>query len=144
MCWDAAASFPADTRSPGAARRFCTDQVSALLVDGPERGLLLDDLRLIVSELVTNTLNAGGTSALVTLSWHRHQLRVAVADDAPGVPILRAPAGDDTHGRGLAITQSLSSGWGFYTTRLPASPVKQVWAELSVAPSLTEALNCSR
>jgi anti-sigma regulatory factor (Ser/Thr protein kinase) len=115
-----------------------------LLADQPERGELLGDVTVIISELVTNAVNAGATSALVTLDWHRHQLRLVVADDAPGVPALQAPTRDETHGRGLAITQSLSTVWGVEPPSRGYHVGKQVWAELRVAPVLTTTLLCHR
>lgn len=144
MCWDAARRFPADTRSPGEARRFCAQALSAILADRPERRELLDDVTLIVTELITNSINAGATTALVTLNWHREQLRVTVGDDAPGAPTLQYPSPNETHGRGLAITQSLSTAWGVELTRLDNLPAKAVWAELGVAPALSESVQCNR
>lgn len=143
MCWDARRHFAAETRSPAAARRFCTQRLSEMLTDRPERAALLDDLALVVTELVTNSLNAGASATTVRLSWHRHQLRLAVEDDAPGIPMLRSAASDDSHGRGLAITESLSLAWGVQST--PAVQVgKRVWADFAVAPTLTTALPCTR
>jgi anti-sigma regulatory factor (Ser/Thr protein kinase) len=143
MCWDAARRFPADTRSPREARHFCTEALSALLADRPERSELVDDVTLIVTELLTNSINAGADSALVTLNWHRDQLRVTVGDDAPGAPALQCASPNETHGRGLAITQSLSTAWGVETTHANRTG-KAVWAELSVAPTLTDTRRCSR
>jgi hypothetical protein len=143
MCWDAARRFPADTRSPREARRFCTEALSTLLADRPERGELVDDVILIVTELLTNSINAGASSALVTLNWHRDQLRVTVGDDALGAPALQSPSPNETHGRGLAITQSLSTAWGVETTHTSRAG-KAVWAELSVAPTLTDTRRCSQ
>lgn len=144
MCWDAYQRFPSDTQSPAAARRFCVQQLSALLADVPERAGLLDDVTLIVSELITNTINAGATSALVSLSWHRDYLRLSVADDAAGMPALQAATRNETHGRGVAITQSLSQAWGVDPSDHSSEASKQVWAELGVAATLTKALHCDR
>ena len=143
MCWDAVQTFSADTRVPAAARQFCTEQLTSILADRTERHALLDDVTLLVSELITNSLNAGATAATVHLGWHRHQLRIAVDDDAPGLPGLHVATDNDSHGRGLAITQTLSDAWGV-EPHPPDEAGKQVWAELSVAPILTTALNCTR
>ena len=87
------------TQSPAAARRFCVERLRSLLADQPERVDLIDDVALIVSELITNTINAAGTTALLGLSWHRGYLRISVDDDAPGVPALQTATRDETHGR---------------------------------------------
>jgi anti-sigma regulatory factor (Ser/Thr protein kinase) len=141
MCWDVTGRFPAHPRSPSAARQFCTQELTGLLASRPERGALLDDVALIVSELITNSLNAGSIDTTVTLSWHRHQLRLAVTDDAPGVPTLQTATRDESHGRGLAITKSLSSAWGVQPLAGDRAG-KQVWAQLTVPTTLTEALQC--
>lgn len=143
MCWEVTQRFPADTRSPSAARRFANHQLSRLFADRSERRGLLDNATLIISELITNSINAGASAAAVTLSWHRDRLRLSVDDDAPGVPTLQYATSDQSHGRGLAITQSLSHAWGVQAR--PSHVVgKQVWADLRVAPTLTATLHCTR
>jgi hypothetical protein len=142
MCWEVTQTFPATTHSPRAARDFCTEQLAGLLADHPERRNLLEDARLIVSEPVTNALNAGSTTTSVGLDWHRHHVRLSVSDDAPGLPIMQAATSDQSHGRGLAIIASLSITWGIDPH--PSNHTgKQVWAELDVSPTLTDGLNCS-
>ena len=101
-------------------------------------------MTLIVTELVTNSINAGATSALVTLNWHRDHLRVAVGDDAPGAPALQNPSPNGTHGRGLAITRSPSNAWGVEITPLNIHITKAVWADLSVASALSASLECGQ
>ncbi len=143
MCWDAMQQFAADTRSPGDARHFCTEQLTGVLADRPERAALVDDVTLVISELVTNSVTAGAAATTVHLVLHRDELRIAVDDDAPGLPTVQSAARDDSRGRGLAITQSLSDAWGVQPH--PGDQVgKQVWAEIGVAVLLTSALACHR
>lgn len=140
MCWQVSTHFSYDPRSPGQMRRFATARLSGLLASRPERRELLGDVTLIVSELVTNSINARCTSGTVDLSWHRDQLRIEVWDDAAGWPTLQAAGRDESHGRGLAITSALTTAWGVETTK----PGKRVWAELPVPTTLTGTLHCDR
>ena len=136
-------ALPSRQPRPRRCQAVLHPAATGLLADRPERHVLLDDVTLIVSELITNSLNAGATAATVHLGWHRHQLRLAVDDDAPGVPRLHVATDNDSHGRGLAITQALSNAWGA-EPHSREHPGKQVWAALSVAPILTTALACTQ
>ncbi|MCW2496180.1 ATP-binding protein [Jatrophihabitans sp.] len=143
MCWDAVRGFVTHPRAPAAARSFAMVELEGALAAGAERQELLDDVALVVSELLTNSLNAGATLALVRLDWHRDLLRLAVVDDAPGLPTPQWPSADQTHGRGIGIINAVSRAWG--ADPLPNSETgKQVWADFHVATSLTAALRCTR
>jgi anti-sigma regulatory factor (Ser/Thr protein kinase) len=85
-----------------------------------------DDAALIISELVTNSIRAGGRVIEVRLLCTLDMLRVCVFDDAPGIPRLLATGPREDHGRGLALVDALSAGWGVE----PALVGKEVWAEL--------------
>ena len=80
----------------------------------------------MVSELVTNAVNAGCVHGRVGWSLHSDQFRIEVFDDAPGWPILQHPAATDAHGRGLQIVQALTRDCG--TESLPDG--KLSWALL--------------
>lgn len=138
MCWEAAADYPRDPLSPGRARRFCTEQITAVLGAGDGRDAVVEDATIIVSELVTNSVNAGCEVVRVGLTIHRDRLRLSVADDAPGRPRVEQAGPQDAHGRGLAITAALSDTWGMDRE----AGGKQVWAELGFSPALTEQLDC--
>jgi anti-sigma regulatory factor (Ser/Thr protein kinase) len=138
VCWEVAESYHGDVRSPAAARRFTVDELSSVLPDGAAREAFLDDVTVIVSEFLTNSVKAGSSIARLKLTLHRERLRLAVHDDAPGQPVLQAAAACEAHGRGIAIAARLSSGWGS-----EPSPIgKQTWAELPVPAELTAALTC--
>ena len=83
-----------------------------------------------MSELTTNIVNAatggdgspvyqaGGrlTEMCLRLMSDRARLRIEVWDNLPpsaGVPVLRRPARDQEHGRGLALVGRLSQCWGW-------------------------------
>ncbi|MEE6260691.1 ATP-binding protein [Plantactinospora sonchi] len=93
-----------------------------------------DDAQLVVSELVANAVEHAGTEIDVTVSHHRHRLRIAVADRHHGVPRIAATPTDDAggsappalRGRGLALVSRAVAGWGV----LPGSDGKVVWASL--------------
>src|SRR5207244_7860319 len=89
-------------------------------------------LRLLVSELVANSVRHGGLAAeqrirLVALR-NAETLRVAVEDDGHGFDVPAAtPAPDAEHGRGLDLVDALASRWGVSRTR----PTR-VWFELAL------------
>jgi two-component sensor histidine kinase len=93
---------------------------------------------VVVSELVTNAVQARCSQVTVELNVHRSLLRVAVDDDAAGWPQVGTAEARDVHGRGLAIVAHVAHGWG--AEQLPVG--KQVWAELPVAPGLADGLTC--
>jgi hypothetical protein len=71
-----------------------------------------DDVACVASELGTNaivhTASGQGGWFAVEITWHRHVVRVAVADcGAPGGPrVVDNPGGE--HGRGLLVVRNLS------------------------------------
>jgi anti-sigma regulatory factor (Ser/Thr protein kinase) len=118
------ADFPPSSTSPAAARRFAQEAMRSWdLVDR------VDDTILIVSELVTNSIEySSSTSVSVDLAYAEGNVYVAVSDTATNsLPVLRRP-GQGTHaGRGLRIVGSSSTWWGVTA----ASQAKTVWAEIS-------------
>lgn len=138
MCWDATQSYPGQPDSPARARLFCTEQLPALLLNTPARDQLIDAAKLVVSELVTNSINAGCDAVRLNLWVHRDRLRLSVLDDAPGLPRLTDPSPTEPHGRGLPIIAELARSWG--VTR--AATGKEVWVELDIDTELTTALHC--
>jgi hypothetical protein len=105
---------------------------------------LADVLALVVSELVTNSVNAStdasgapkyvqGRLPLIRLRLLTDGTRLVaeVWDQAPRVPVLGTAGRDDETGRGLDLVDMLTeSRWGWYPAR--SGPGKCVWAELSV------------
>ena len=100
---------------------------------------MVDDCLLVVSELVTNAVNAGCTQVGMSVEIHRGYLRVIARDDAPGEPYPMQAGPRDPNGRGLAIIACISSAWGVR----PGPGGKQVWADLPIPNRLTRALDCS-
>jgi signal transduction histidine kinase len=137
MCWRVDRSFRADTRAPGAARDFVDVELTRRFAP-IARPPVIDDALLVVSELVTNALRAGSSSASVLVRLHRAELEIAVTDDAPGQPEVQHAAPSESHGRGLLIVQMVAAQWG--TDNLPVG--KCVWAALALPTPVALAAVC--
>jgi anti-sigma regulatory factor (Ser/Thr protein kinase) len=104
---------------------------------------LISDAELVTSELVTNAVNATGTtnprprwSELHDLGLIRVRLVVTtdslvieVWDRDPNPPIPQQPEQADEAGRGLLIVGALCRRWHYF---FPESGGKAVWAELVI------------
>jgi hypothetical protein len=117
--WSHGTTLQATPTSAAGARAF----VSHHLVD--HRLLyLVDPVRLVVSELATNTLIHGQTPFVVTLSREADTVRVAVSDDSAWVTGRPPEEVLPARGRGLGIVRVLSRDWGIIT----GVGSKTVWA----------------
>ncbi len=83
---------------------------------------------VVVSELVTNAVRHGGGAVAFTVESHDEQVVLCVADGSSVVPRHRDP--DDVGGRGLAVIEALSTGWGVRDHQ----GGKQVWVRLKPYP----------
>lgn len=119
--------------------RAAREAVRTLLTAADRRDLA-DTALLLTSEAVTNAVNAclrSGCSTPVTLfaEWTApHDLRVLIQDEAPGLPVPRAPATEDEHGRGLALISYGADAWGVCAHG--PGPGKATWFELGPLPSV--------
>jgi len=85
-----------------------------------------DDVLLLVSELVTNSVRHSDTESIeIRLSAANGQIRLEVIDDGPGFD-PRSPRGD---GMGLNLVDKLADRWG-----MRAAERFTVWAELQSVP----------
>jgi two-component sensor histidine kinase len=78
---------------------------------------LVDDVALVISELVTNSIRHGGGSRVhVGMAVQGDHLRIAVTGDRPGHPEVQGPPEDSETGRGLLIVnvvaQKGGGSWG--------------------------------
>ena len=90
----------------------------------PER---LEDVRLLVSELVTNAVrHAHGEVVRLVVRLRKGRLRVEVHDPGHGFEV-RAPADDPVRasGWGLVLVDELADRWG-----VDATPLTTVWFEM--------------
>jgi anti-sigma regulatory factor (Ser/Thr protein kinase) len=110
--------FSPEPRSVAAARRFAM----AALSGTPAH--VLEAVKLMVSELVTNSIRHAGTDFQVTVCCEQGTIRIEVTDHAGGNPVLRSPGPEDATGRGLRIVEALSEAWGVEPA---ATQGKTVW-----------------
>lgn len=89
---------------------------------------VVETLRLLVTELVTNSLRHAGADAVeLVVSVDPEQVRVEVVNaGAPFVPVPREAADDPDPGWGLYLVDSLSQAWGVQDD----SGCQRVWFEL--------------
>jgi hypothetical protein len=117
-------SVPLDhsSASPAVARARAEDYVS-----GWASKELCADLRLMVSELVTNAVLHGEPDVLLrVLVSANADIRVEVYDGSAVPPALRIGRHESTSGRGLQLIDAFSTAWG---TR-PVAEGKVVWFEV--------------
>ena len=117
-------AIPSDEHAPRAARR-ALDQLSGEIPPS-----LLENARLLVSELVTNSVRhaAASDGAVIMLTVHMSEgmVRVEVADSGPGFePEPPNPSMYQTSGWGLYLVEQIADRWG-----VARGSGSQVWFEL--------------
>ncbi len=147
-------SLPPDLRSVGQARSRLA--AAAAQWGCPEQ--LIDDARVVLSELMSNGVLHARTELHVMMCAHRGGIRLEVSDASqtaprPPLDVPRAAASlmdepqqaylkDEERvlptatGRGLAVVGALASSWGWYPD--PGGG-KVVWAELGIEPGAERA-----
>jgi anti-sigma regulatory factor (Ser/Thr protein kinase) len=112
---------------------FCAEQLADYLGSTEVALEVVDTARLIVSELITNAVNASCSGTDLQLSCEGGSLRIAVDDDGDGLPTMRTAEQRDENGRGLAIIAALAANWGVVDY---PNDGKQVWAEVTLPLAL--------
>jgi len=111
-----------DRRAPAKARSAIAS------LNGHVDESMVPDAKLLVSELVTNSVKYG-SGELVTLkitSDGPQSMRVEVIDEGAGfVPVARSRAATDVGGWGLHMVEALSDRWGVHEGST------HVWFDLS-------------
>ncbi|MFE7120264.1 ATP-binding protein [Streptomyces sp. NPDC057654] len=121
--WSYGLFIPHDPRAVGIVRAT----VRAIL-KAARLHCVIDTAELLVSELATNAYRYSKTDAYVSVDWIPHDLHVAVWDTGTGLPQRHAPTGEDEHGRGLGLVQTVADSWGVQSRAGdPDSPGKAVW-----------------
>lgn len=124
--WSHQVDLAAEPASAGLARDFVSLQlISHNLLD------LVQDIRLVVSELATNALLHAQTPFVVTLSMTGGMVLLTLQDGSQLLPIQSAPSVTDLNGRGLMIVELLSHEWGISTDD---GGSKSVWASFLERP----------
>jgi anti-sigma regulatory factor (Ser/Thr protein kinase) len=125
-------AVPAGPEGAGLARRGLTRLQRDL------RREVLDNVRLLVSELVTNSIrHAGlprGTPIRLRVEMLQDRVRVEVTDPGPGFePRPVTPSIYQTGGWGLYLVDQLSDRWG-----VNRRAETQVWFEIVTRPERKE------
>ena len=94
-----------DPQGSALARAFARDAL-----EGWGLGALSDDMLLVVSELIGNSLRYGASPVVVTIWRVAGQVRVNVTDGGAGAPLTvpSMAASDAVSGRGLAIVAAVA------------------------------------
>ena len=118
--WTHETVLAAEAVSAAKARAFVREH---LLAHGlPD---LVEDIRLVVSELATNAMVHAQTAFAVILERVDDSVILTVRDRSPSVPVPIAANVLATSGRGLSIVQLVSRDWG---VTVAESGAKCVWA----------------
>ncbi|MEU2502378.1 ATP-binding protein, partial [Streptomyces pseudogriseolus] len=97
-----------DARRVGMARKLTAARLRYCGLEA-----LVDDAKLIVSELVTNAIqHGGGVQVTFTMTVRDGFLHLAVHDETPGRPVVRNAPEDAECGRGLFLVDCLASARG--------------------------------
>ena len=118
---EAETSLAGELRSAGEARRFVDETLRRW-----DCADLLDTVKLLISEMVTNAVVHAGSDVDVCVQLTDRVVRVSVFDDSPQQPVVKRAAAEETSGRGMALVDAMSSGWGVE----PTFKGKRVWFEL--------------
>jgi anti-sigma regulatory factor (Ser/Thr protein kinase) len=89
---------------------------------------LVEDIRLVASELATNAMEHARTPFTVTLSERDGAVLLTVRDDSSSVPVKAVPQVTDIRGRGLLLVEMLSREWG---ASIDGDGSKSVWASFA-------------
>ncbi|MEJ7584920.1 MAG: ATP-binding protein [Acidimicrobiales bacterium] len=102
-------AFPADARSPGAARRFVAETLRALGL-----AYVTEVACLLTSELVTNAVIHAGSPVDLVVAVDDGRVRIEVHDrlDRLLPPDCVPAAAEAIGGRGLQLVSALSDAWG--------------------------------
>ncbi len=122
--WSHQTQFPAEVESVPRARHFvCTHLIDQRLL------YLVEDVRLVVSELATNAVRHANTPFAVTLEQVDQSVLLTVTDGSPAPPVRLSTDLLATSGHGLSIVALVSRDWG--VTQLPGE-AKSVWASFAL------------
>ncbi|MFJ3339187.1 SpoIIE family protein phosphatase [Streptomyces sp. NPDC086766] len=129
-----------DLRGVSRVRRFLRDVLHRW-----NRLVMLDDLELLVSEVVTNALIHAHSEVDLRLREYADRIRVEVRDSDSYPPVPTALLEDETSnqeaesGRGLLIVDALALTWG----SSPAGRGKTTWFEIGI-PAADSGLHTDR
>jgi anti-sigma regulatory factor (Ser/Thr protein kinase) len=73
---------------------------------------LADDMRLVVSELVSNAIEHGYGRVGLRITETADEVKIEVSDSNPAPARVRCAHEEELRGRGLMIVASLADSWG--------------------------------
>lgn len=113
-----------DADAARVARAFVQEHSDALPQD------LVEDAKLLVTELVSNAVRHGRPEITLRVSLHPPLIGVSVEDEGAAIPStdIDPPELESAGGRGLMIVDRMSNSWGVIPTDPP--PGKIVWFRL--------------
>jgi anti-sigma regulatory factor (Ser/Thr protein kinase) len=117
--------LPSNLEAPAIARQLVRNHAVGLVADE-----VVADAELLVSELVTNAVQHGRPTIILSVCVKQGSIGASIEDQGSTtwvVPDCPVDA-DATSGRGLMIVGALASQWGI-DSRSP-DPGKRVWFEL--------------
>jgi anti-sigma regulatory factor (Ser/Thr protein kinase) len=115
--------LPRNAKAPALARRALED------LDGRVDAALLPDLRLLVTELITNSVKYGGDGPVtLQVTATDERIRAEIIDQGAGfTPKKRDGDLEKVGGWGLHLVEELTSEWGTYEGST------HVWFEIDLA-----------
>ena len=133
----------------------CSRQLVHLTLNRWGLAALIEDAELVISELVTNSIEATGLTdakprwadlgdlATIEVRVLLYQIGIIIEvwDRDPAAPVRRYAASDEEGGRGLAIVTALCKQWHYCPSSRGG---KVVWAELTLPPSMLSAAGLPR
>jgi anti-sigma regulatory factor (Ser/Thr protein kinase) len=128
--WSQRCTFPSEAESASKARTFVSQQLTE-----HDLSYLVQDVRLVTSELATNAMLHARTPFSVSLEQLVRVLLLTVEDGSSSAPELADARDMDTHGRGLFLVDHTSHGWG---VRKGPEGTKSVWASFETRPATRE------
>lgn len=145
MCHRIEISLSSEPASVRQARHWAGNQLAGIYEQLPattcdQPDAVADDVEIVVSELVSNAIQARTHRLDLALEAHHRSVRIEVTDDAPGLPTRHQPSADASRGRGLAIVHALATHSGVNLHH----DAKTVWAELPVPDGTHANFDCGQ
>jgi anti-sigma regulatory factor (Ser/Thr protein kinase) len=101
--------IPRNAKAPFLARRALAD------LDGHIDPDILPDVRLLISELITNSVKYGDGPVRLEIRVTEGRVRAEIIDQGVGfTPVERNDDLDKVGGWGLHLVEQLTSSWGTY------------------------------
>jgi anti-sigma regulatory factor (Ser/Thr protein kinase) len=115
--------FKPERTAPQVARRLVADALRRM----GHGAVLIDDARVVVTELAANAVLHARSPFTVSLGRADSTVRILVRDASPAAPAVGEESSTRPSGRGMRLVDTLASRWGVDV----AADGKTVWAELA-------------